>query len=91
MKLIGIIGGMSALSTEIYYRELCRVARQRLGGLSSPDLLIRSVDFAEIEKLQVSGDWETAGNLLNREALALERYGRNSSCSRRIRCTRSRR
>lgn len=75
MKLIGIIGGMSALSTEIYYRELCRVARQRLGGLSSPHLLIRSVDFAEIEKLQVSGDWETAGNLLNREALALERYG----------------
>ncbi|MEO0821811.1 MAG: aspartate/glutamate racemase family protein [Pseudomonadota bacterium] len=75
MKTIGILGGMSAASTQIYYRALCDLACARLGGLHSPELLIRSLDFAAIEALQVAGDWEAAGAILNREALALERGG----------------
>lgn len=75
MKTIGILGGMSAASTQIYYAELCRLTRERLGGLHSPELLIRSLDFAGIEALQVSGAWDTAGAILNREAMALERGG----------------
>jgi aspartate racemase len=66
---------MSAASTQAYYRELCRLTRARLGGLHSPELLIRSVDFAEIEALQTKGDWVTAGVILNKEAKALERGG----------------
>ena len=75
MKIIGILGGMSAASTQIYYRELCSLARLRLGGLHSPELLIRSLDFAKIEALQTSGDWDAAGAILNDEAKALERGG----------------
>ena len=75
MKTIGILGGMSAASTQIYYRELCDLTRQRLGGLHSPELLIRSLDFAHIEDLQVRGEWEAAGAILNTEAKALERGG----------------
>lgn len=75
MKTIGILGGMSAASTQIYYRELCRMTRDRLGGLHSPELLIRSLDFATIETLQASGRWDGAGEILNREAKALERGG----------------
>lgn len=75
MKTLGILGGMSAASTQIYYRELCRLAAERLGGLHSPELLIRSVDFADIEALQMSGEWEKAGERLNAEAKALERGG----------------
>ena len=75
MKTIGILGGMSAASTQIYYRELCALTRSRLGGLHSPELLIRSLDFAEIEALQVGGQWDAAGAILNREAKALERGG----------------
>ncbi len=75
MKTIGILGGMSAASTQIYYRELCARTRQRLGGLHSPELLIRSLDFAAIEKLQAAGEWQQAGMILNREAKALERGG----------------
>ncbi len=66
---------MSAASTQTYYRELCDLTRERLGGLHSPELLIRSLDFAEIEALQVKGEWDTAGKFLNREAKALERGG----------------
>lgn len=75
MKTIGILGGMSASSTQIYYQELCNLTRQRLGGLHSPELLIRSLDFARIEELQMSGKWDDAGDILNKEAKALERGG----------------
>ena len=75
MKTIGILGGMSAASTQIYYRELCELTRRRLGGLHSPDLLVRSLDFARIEALQMRGDWDAAGDILNAEAKALERGG----------------
>ena len=75
MKTIGILGGMSAASTQIYYRELCAMTRERLGGLHSPELLIRSLDFARIEALQMKGDWSSAGVILNNEAKALERGG----------------
>ncbi|MEZ5498262.1 MAG: aspartate/glutamate racemase family protein [Steroidobacteraceae bacterium] len=75
MKTIGILGGMSAVSTQIYYRELCRLTQSRLGGLHSPELLIRSLDFARIEALQTEGDWASAGSILNDAAKALERGG----------------
>jgi aspartate racemase len=66
---------MSAASTQIYYRELCALTRERLGGLHSPELLIRSLDFARIEDLQIKGEWDAAGAILNDEAKALERGG----------------
>ncbi|WP_332909002.1 aspartate/glutamate racemase family protein [Paracoccus binzhouensis] len=75
LKTIGILGGMSAASTQIYYRTLCTLARERLGGLHSPELLIRSLDFSRIERLQVADEWERAGDILNAEARSLERGG----------------
>lgn len=75
MKIIGILGGMSAASTQTYYRELCALTRSRRGGLHSPELLIRSLDFATIETLQVNGEWDAAGAILNHEAKSLERGG----------------
>lgn len=66
---------MSAASTQIYYRELCRLTRESLGGLHSPELLIRSVDFDEIERLQASSEWGAAAKILNEKAIALERGG----------------
>lgn len=75
MKTIGILGGMSAASTQTYYRVLCALTRERRGGLHSPELLIRSLDFAKIERLQVAGAWEQAGEVLNAEAKALQRGG----------------
>jgi len=72
MKTIGILGGMSAASTQIYYQYLCDRTRDTLGGLHSPDLLIRSVNFAEIEHWQMQGNWRAAGNKLNHEAQQLE-------------------
>lgn len=75
MKTIGILGGMSAASTQTYYRELCELTRKRLGGLHSPELLIRSLDFARIEELQMKAAWAEASAILNAEAKLLEQGG----------------
>ncbi|UUY08331.1 aspartate/glutamate racemase family protein [Pseudomonas sp. J452] len=75
MKTIGLIGGMSWESTIPYYRHLNEAVKARLGGLHSAKLVLFSVDFHEIERLQQSGDWDQAGRLLADAAQALERAG----------------
>jgi len=75
MKTIGLIGGMSWESTAVYYRLLNEIARERLGGLHSAQLLMWSFDFAEIEALQAAGDWEGATERMVGAAQALERGG----------------
>jgi aspartate racemase len=63
VKRIGLLGGMSWESSSVYYRLVNEMVRERLGGLSSADCLLRSLDFAPIERLQSSGDWDAAGSL----------------------------
>ncbi len=75
MKIIGLIGGMSWESTIPYYREINETIRDRLGGLHSAKIVLYSVDFHEIEALQRSGDWDTAGRLLADAAQSLQRAG----------------
>jgi aspartate racemase len=75
LKTIGLIGGMSWESTAEYYRLTNQMVRDRLGGLHSARLLLSSVDFAEIEQLQVAGRWDDAGCLLAEEARRLEVAG----------------
>ncbi|WP_250461562.1 aspartate/glutamate racemase family protein [Microbulbifer litoralis] len=71
MKTIGLIGGMSWESTQIYYRLINEAVREKLGGLHSARLLLNSIDFADIEPLQRSGQWQRAGELLVDAAEAL--------------------
>jgi aspartate racemase len=74
-RLVGLLGGMSWESTAEYYRLANELVRERLGGLHSARLVIASVDFAEIERLQAAGDWDRAGLVLAREAARLEAAG----------------
>ncbi|ATE59219.1 aspartate/glutamate racemase family protein [Thauera sinica] len=75
MKTIGLIGGMSWESTVPYYRQINEAVKARLGGLHSARLVLYSVDFAEIERLQHAGDWDAAGALLAGAAQSLQRAG----------------
>ncbi len=75
MKRIGLLGGMSWESSVEYERIINEVVRDRLGGVHSADLIVRSYDFALIEALQEAGDWAAAGRLLAGDALALEAAG----------------
>ncbi|QTL95234.1 aspartate/glutamate racemase family protein [Aeromonas jandaei] len=75
MKCIGLLGGMSWESTVSYYQALNRGVRAKLGGLHSARVLLNSVDFAEIERLQHAGDWPATARLLAAEARKLQDGG----------------
>ena len=66
---------MSWESTAEYYRLANELVRDRLGGFHSARILLDSLDFAEIESLQVAGDWDRAGDVLARSARALQDAG----------------
>ena len=66
---------MSWESSAEYYRLANEVVRERLGGLHSARLVLASVDFAEIEQLQVTGQWQRAGELLAEAAKSVEAAG----------------
>ena len=75
MKRIGLLGGMSWESSIEYERIINTEVRRRLGGTHSGDLVVRSYDFAEIERLQEAGSWDEAGRLLAADARKLEAAG----------------
>jgi len=74
-RVIGMLGGMSWESSAQYYRLANELVRERLGGLHSARIVLTSVDFADIEALQVAGRWEEAGQLLAEAARGLEAAG----------------
>jgi aspartate racemase len=71
VKKIGILGGMSAASTQIYYQTLCSLTQSELGCLHSPNLLIRSVDFAPLALHMNDGNWSAICDTLHAEAKLL--------------------
>jgi aspartate racemase len=75
MKIIGLIGGMSWESTVPYYQQINEVVKERLGGLHSAKLILYSVDFHEIERLQHAGEWAAAGKYLADAARSLQSAG----------------
>lgn len=75
MRTIGLIGGMSWVSTAEYYRLANEEVAARLGGLHSAKILLESVDFAEIEELKLAGRWDEIGLRLAAAAVRLEAAG----------------
>lgn len=75
MKTIGLIGGMSWESTVGYYREINERVKTSLGGLHSAKLVLHSVDFDPIEKLQRSGNWADTAEILIEAAKSVESAG----------------
>ena len=75
MKTIGLLGGMSWESTLTYYREINQGVKNRLGGLHSAPILLYSVDFDPIEKLQHQGNWDGTAKILADAAGRIEAGG----------------
>lgn len=75
MKTLGMIGGMSPESTVLYYQIINREVNRRLGGNNSANLVMHSVNFAEIAALQAQGNWQQAGVLLADSAQKLAQMG----------------
>lgn len=75
MKTIGLLGGMSWESTELYYRLINEGIKAKLGELHSARIAMVSVDFQEIKEMQHTGDWAGAGQALAKAAKQVEAAG----------------
>lgn len=78
IKTIGIIGGVSWVSSAEYYRLMNEMIRDRLGGLHSAQILMFSIEFGEFskqERLSDRGDWAPLRATLVDAAQRLKRGG----------------
>jgi aspartate racemase len=64
MRTLGLLGGMSWESTQLYYRLINQGVKARLGGLHSAPLILWSFDFAAIAEHQQAGEWDTLRRVL---------------------------
>ena len=75
MKTIGLLGGMTWHSTLEYYRLINAGVQARLGGSHSAQCILYSVEFAEVERLQNAGDWDTLAGFMAQAAMRIEQAG----------------
>lgn len=70
-----MIGGMTWDSTALYYDLINRVVQKRLGGLHSAKIAMVSLDFATVEELARTSDWDGLAVLLGDAACRLKAAG----------------
>ena len=75
MKTIGLLGGMSWESTELYYRKINEETKRVRGRLHSAPLAMVSVDFQQIEELQHKDDWAACARILADKSRRIEAAG----------------
>jgi aspartate racemase len=75
VRKLGLIGGMSWVSTRSYYEHINRIVQQKVDPHASAPLLIESLDFARLHALRESQDWERAAGILIESARGLESIG----------------
>lgn len=75
MKTLGLIGGISWLSTAEYYRQINEGVNARLGGLQYARMIINSLNFGDVAEINRNQDWDAALTLLGDAASHLKRSG----------------
>lgn len=75
MKKIGLVGGMSWRSTQLYYQYINEYIEENLGGLNSAEIIINSINFFDLEKVQKEKKWKEAGKIILKEIKYLEKSG----------------
>lgn len=75
MKTIGLIGGLTWLSTLDYYRLLNEMVNQQLGGVEAGQIIVYSVNFGEIKVLTEAGQWDGIARQISGVAKKLEQAG----------------
>lgn len=76
MRKIGLIGGLSWVSTAEYYRRLNQIVQERLGGVHSARLVLDSVDRQDyVDAVIERGDEAAACGQILAAAQSAERAG----------------
>ena len=64
MRKIGLIGGMSWVSTETYYRLINKGVQKRAGSLCSGPIVIESLNFCDLAQIRTPEGWDHATAIL---------------------------
>ncbi|KYC53366.1 MAG: putative racemase [Candidatus Methanofastidiosum methylothiophilum] len=75
MKVLGLIGGMNWQSTVEYYKILNAMVNEKLGKNHSARILLFSVDFEEILKLEIENNWPQIKKIMIEITNSLENAG----------------
>jgi aspartate racemase len=75
MRKLGMIGGMSWVSTAMYYDQINKGVARKVGGLASAPLILENMDFAPLAQLQQAEDWGRLGKIMTESARRLEQAG----------------
>lgn len=75
MKIIGIIGGISWVSTADYYKLINEGINEKLGSLNFSECLIYSFNYADIKKNNENNDWDSTFNMLLKASQFLKQGG----------------
>ncbi|KPF91013.1 aspartate racemase [Novosphingobium sp. AAP83] len=75
MRKIGLIGGMSWVSTRTYYEDINQLVQARKSTSASAPLLIESLDFTDLMRLSTPEQWAHAAQVLCDSARRLEQAG----------------
>jgi aspartate racemase len=75
MKKIGLVGGLTWVSTLDYYRLLNEMVNERRGGSEAAEIILYSVNFGEIKKLTEAGEWDKIAAIICAAARTLEAAG----------------
>ena len=75
MRKLGLIGGMSWVSTRDYYELINQGVQRKVSPEASAPLLIESLDFAQLRRIADDAGWDHAGNILSDSARRLVEAG----------------
>lgn len=75
MKKLGLVGGMSWVSTIDYYRFINEGINEQLGGLNFAECIIYSVNFNEFVSNNTSNKWDATYEIILNACQNLERSG----------------
>jgi aspartate racemase len=75
MRKLGLIGGLSWYSTELYYAHINKQVLRRSNGTCNAPLLIESLNFCEVGKAKTEQEWAHVADVLIASARRLEQAG----------------
>ncbi len=75
LNTIGLLGGMSSAATGEYYKLINQKVKAAKGGHNIAEMIICSVNFAQIESYIRTENWSDAGDYLAEKAGRIERAG----------------
>lgn len=78
MKILGLIGGISWVSTVDYYTLINQGVNEKLGGLNFSECIIYSFNYAEIKKNNDTNDWEKTFQMVLKASNHLKSCGATS-------------